>query len=81
MRQVSNLFLAINGLEKPVGFSVVHGSVGQSGDQLVEMIEFVGSGSQIIRLLFYAVGGDYLPVSKQANDPLLAYPVKIFFQQ
>ena len=45
MRQVSNQFLAINGLEKPVGFSVVHGSVGQSGDQLVEMIEFVGSGT------------------------------------
>lgn len=52
MEQVFNQCLAIEGLEKLVGFSVTHGSVGQSGDQLIKMIELVGSRAQLIKLLF-----------------------------
>ncbi|MFT6408731.1 MAG: peptidoglycan/xylan/chitin deacetylase (PgdA/CDA1 family) [Arenicella sp.] len=73
VEQVAGEFLAIKGLEKPVGFSKTHAPVGQSGDQLIEMIESAASDAQLINLIFHGIDGDYLSVSKQAHEQLLEY--------
>ncbi len=46
---------------------------GVSGRQLIDLVIEAGKRGTMLNLTFHGVGGDYLSVSRQAHDELLAY--------
>ncbi len=44
-----------------------------SGKQLIAMVIEAGERGTMLNLTFHGIGGDYLTVSRQAHDELLAY--------
>jgi peptidoglycan/xylan/chitin deacetylase (PgdA/CDA1 family) len=46
---------------------------GASGSQLIALVEEAGRRGTMVNFTFHGIGGDYLSVSTQAHDELLAY--------
>ncbi len=62
---------AMSGLDRyAVG---VAAPVDMSGKQLIDLVIEAGRRGTMLNLTFHGVGGDYLSVSRQAHDELLAY--------
>jgi len=72
---VSGLFIAVKGFEsEDEAFADVWQPAGVSGPELVDRIEAeAASGTRLFNIIFHGVGGDYLAVSTEAHDHLLAY--------
>jgi hypothetical protein len=70
---IAQEFVAIKSLEKPNGFSITHVPVGLSGQQLINLLTTSKDSTRLINLIFHGIGGDYLSVSKDAHNELLAY--------
>jgi beta-glucanase (GH16 family) len=47
--------------------------VGSSGKQLIAIVEEAAAKGTMVNLTFHGIGGDYLTVSREAHDELLAY--------
>lgn len=73
--EIRNLFVAIKGFEvvEP-GFSVTWGPAEVSGQTLIDRVRSeAASGTKLLNIIFHGIGGDYLTVSTEAHDQLLAY--------
>ncbi len=72
---VEHLFVAIK-FSEPVepGFAAGWAPAEVSGEELIERVRReAASGTRLLNLLFHGIGGDYLAVSLEAHDELLAY--------
>ena len=72
---VRDLFVAIKGHEDVApGFAAAWGPAGVSGADLIDRIEQeAASGTKLMNIIFHGVGGDYLAVSSEAHEELLAF--------
>lgn len=66
-------FVAIKSLESPEGFSVTHTPNKLTGAQLISLVSSSADSTQLINLIFHGIGGDYLSVSEDAHNELLAF--------
>lgn len=51
----------------------VFAPVGLSGEQLIGMVKAAGANGTMVNFTFHGIGGDYLQVSEEAHQELLAY--------
>lgn len=63
----------IKGFGLPAGVEVVWAPVEMSGQQLIDFITRQPDSVKIVTLIFHGVGGDYLSVSNEAHQALLAF--------
>lgn len=70
---VRELFVAIKGQESGNGFSTLVFPSDVSGQELIDMVKNLEKNHQLINIIFHGIGGDYLTVSKEAHEELLAY--------
>ncbi|MBU2886575.1 polysaccharide deacetylase family protein [Gilvimarinus agarilyticus] len=72
---VSDLFVSIKGSEQPQpkNFTQVFLPHGQSGAELIGMVEAASAEYALVQLIFHGIGGDHLSVSDQTHRELLAY--------
>ena len=69
------MFVAIK-FNEPVepGFAAGWGPVEVSGQELIDRIRSeAAQGTRLFNVLFHGIGGDYLTVSAEAHEELLAY--------
>ena len=72
---VEHLFVAIK-FSEPVesGFAAGWGPAEVTGKELIERVQREAeNGTRLFNLLFHGIGGDYLTVSSEAHEELLAY--------
>jgi len=72
---ISGDFVALRDLPHgmPAGSLAGMGPVGTSGAELVEFVKANSKPGTLLILVFHGVGGDYLSVSAEAHEELLAY--------
>lgn len=46
---------------------------GMSGAEMIALVEQAGRSGGMVNFTFHGIGGDYLDVSREAHDELLAY--------
>ena len=71
--KASALFVAVKGQGVADGSESLWAPTDVSGQALIDYIEQHAQHGQVINLLFHGVGGDYLSVSREAHEQLLAY--------
>ncbi len=72
---VRDLFVAIKGQEDqfPDGFATMIMPDGQSGEELIAMVEAAAQQHRLVHVLFHGVGADHMAVSLEAHEALLSY--------
>lgn len=70
-----DLFVAIKGFEDvEPGFAATWAAADVSGQALINRVEQEANrGTRLFNIIFHGIGGDYLTVSTQAHEQLLAY--------
>lgn len=71
------LFVAIKGFEDvETGVAATWGAFDVNGQALIDRVEMeAAKGTRLLNIIFHGIGGDYLTVSTQAHEQLLAYLV------
>ncbi|QJR79785.1 polysaccharide deacetylase family protein [Alteromonas pelagimontana] len=70
---IKDLFSAIKGLELPHSVEVGWAPVDASGDDLIAFITEQPENVRLINFTFHGIGADYLTVSTEAHEKLLAF--------
>ena len=72
---VRELFVAIKAHENTdAGFATAWGPVDVTGSDLIDRIKKeAASGTRLLNIIFHGIGGDYLSVSAEAHEELLAF--------
>jgi hypothetical protein len=72
--KVRDLFVAIKGAEENLPFAAEFVPTdGASAEQLIAFVDRMAAKGGLAHVLFHGVGGDYLPVSKEAHEKFVQY--------
>src|SRR5690606_22335503 len=69
---VRDLFVGIKGQETNVKAALILPN-GQSGDELIALVQNAAKEHQLVNVLFHGIGADHLSVSVEAHKQLVKY--------